>query len=80
MFTENWTDEYFSVDGSSAFTESQTEEYLTVDGSSAFEVGMKNITSVLITVRSIFTSMLKRRALNYILVEMQFHLSFILHH
>ena len=80
MFTENQTDEYFTLDGSSAFTENQTDEYLTIDRNSAFEVGMENVTSVLITVRSIFMSTLKRRAPNYILVEIQFNLSFLLYH
>jgi len=56
MFTENQTDEYFTVDGSSAFIANQSDGYLTVDGSSAFEVGMENVTSVVITARSIFMS------------------------
>lgn len=41
------------VGGCSAFTENQTDEYFIIDRNSAFEVCMENITSVLITVRSI---------------------------
>lgn len=60
MFTENQTDEYFTVDGSSAFTENQTDEYLTVDGNYAFEVEMENITSVLITKKNLYINIVKK--------------------